>query len=263
MTAAAGPVTLEIVGHAAIVTLDRPEARNALSSEVVRTLPTVVAEASEDERVAAIILTGRDPAFCAGLDLRELGTTGENLRLPDDITWPWRTDKPVMAAVNGPAVAGGLELALHCDLLVASERALFGDTHAAVGQLPGAGLTVRLPAAVGFGRALRMSLTGRFVDAATAERWGLVTEVVPHEDLLPRVLEIADDVARLDGHVAAALTALYRDVAAVAPDHGLALEGRRAAAWQRSFRPADVEARRPGILDRGSSQVRDAATPSP
>ena len=125
----------------AVVTLNRPEARNALDVELLQALPAAMAKLDADDDVAAVILTGADPAFCAGLDLKELGSSGDNLSgggqgvaatpFPEDMS------KPVIGAVNGPTVTGGLELALHCDFLIASERARFGDTHARVGVVPG------------------------------------------------------------------------------------------------------------------------------
>ena len=129
-----------------------------------------------------VIVTGADPVFCAGLDLKELGDATD---LPDiSPQWPPMT-KPVIGAINGAAVTGGLELALYCDILIASEQARFADTHARVGLLPTWGLSVRLPQKVGVGMARRMSLTGDYLSAADALRAGLVTEVVPHDELLP------------------------------------------------------------------------------
>src|SRR3954471_5886975 len=177
-------VLIDISDGIGTVTLNRPEARNALSSEVLRLLPRALKQCNDDDNVAAIILTGTDPAFCAGLDLRELGSTAGNIRpdrthAPDTGTtnghgdgdgdavtnspWPALT-KPVIGAVNGAAITGGFELALNCDFLVARDRARFGDTHTRVGVLPGWGLTVLLPQAIGVRRAKEMSLTGNFMD---------------------------------------------------------------------------------------------------
>ena len=129
-----------------------------------------------------MILTGADPVFCAGLDLKELGDSTE---LPDiSPQWPPMT-KPVIGAINGAAVTGGLELALYCDILIASEQARFADTHARVGLLPTWGLSVRLPQKVGVGMARRMSLTGDYLSSADAFRAGLVTEVVAHDATAP------------------------------------------------------------------------------
>ncbi len=137
---------------------------------------------STDDGVDVVIVTGADPVFCAGLDLKELGG---QIGLPDiSPRWPAMT-KPVIGAINGAAVTGGLELALYCDILIASEQARFADTHARVGLLPTWGLSVRLPQKVGVGLARRMSMTGDYLSAADALRAGLVTEVVPHDQLLP------------------------------------------------------------------------------
>src|SRR5436190_18664619 len=138
---------------------------------------------------AVIVLTGRDPAFCAGLDLRDLGV--DQLReLPRFIDAAAASDVPIIAAVNGAAVTGGFELALACDLIVASERARFADTHLRVGVYPGPVL-VDLPRRVGPAWAREMSLTSNFVDAETALRIGLVNHVVAHADLLPYCLDLA------------------------------------------------------------------------
>ncbi|MCB0982816.1 MAG: enoyl-CoA hydratase, partial [Ilumatobacter sp.] len=181
-------VLLEVSERIATVTLNRPEARNALSSDVLRLLPQRLAAAEADPDVDVIVITGADPAFCAGLDLKELGSTGGNLgggsgadgranasgaRGP----FPALT-KPLIGAVNGVAVTGGFELALNCDFLIASERAKFGDTHTRVGVMPGWGLTVLLPQAVGVRRAREMSMTGNFMGAEEALQFGLVNHVV-------------------------------------------------------------------------------------
>ena len=148
-------VLFEVSERIATITLNRPEARNALSSEVLRLLPQRMREANERDDVDVIVLTGTDPAFCAGLDLRELGSTAGNLGSgsgadgrpnSDGVRGPFpMVDKPLIGAINGVAVTGGFELALNCDFLVASEYAKFGDTHARVGVMPGWGLTVLLP----------------------------------------------------------------------------------------------------------------------
>src|SRR5260370_31737423 len=148
-------VLSETSEHVCMVTLNRPDARNAMNSELQRALAIALTDGEADERVDVVILTGADPAFCAGLDLRELGSTAANLvGGPDEqnrspLTVLWTMTKPVIGAINGPAVTGGFELALGCDFLIASERATFGDTHARVGVTPGGGLSVFLPQTVG------------------------------------------------------------------------------------------------------------------
>ncbi len=165
-----------------------------------------------------MVLTGADPAFCAGVDLKDLSREDRSVQ-KDRLANPARHvgmipphETPIIAAVNGAAVTGGFEIALNCDFLIASERARFSDTHARVGVMPGGGLTVRLPQLIGPDRARRMSFTGDYIDAQTAYDWGLVVEVVPHESLLPRALEIAAAVVSIPERARA------RDPAHVRPD---------------------------------------------
>lgn len=248
-------VLLETADRVATVTLNRPQARNALSADLLAELRSAMATAGADDAVDVVVLTGADPAFCAGLDLKELGSTGRNLGTVSS-PHPWPVlDKPVVGAVNGVAVTGGLELALNCDVLVASERARFADTHARVGVLPGWGLSVLLPQAVGFGLARRMSLTGDFLSAAEALRAGLVTEVVPHDELLPAAHRLAATIAGNEQDAVRALLASYREIEAAAAGDGLEIEARTARRWlDRGFDPATVEARRARVVARGSSQ---------
>ena len=168
-----GVVLTEVSERIGTITLNRPEARNALSSEVLDALPQAIQDLDADDEVDVLVLTGSDPAFCAGLDLRELGDGGRNLggggSGGDRGPFPGRT-KPLIGAVNGVAVTGGFELALCCDFLIASENARFADTHARVGVMPGWGLSVLLPQAIGVRRAREMSLTGNYIDAGTAAK---------------------------------------------------------------------------------------------
>lgn len=254
--AATDLVLLDTADRVATVTLNRPAARNAISTELLAALRAAMAAADADPAVDVVVLTGADPAFCAGLDLGELGTTGRlgTGAMPSPHPWPV-LDKPVIGAVNGVAVTGGLELALNCDVLIASERARFADTHARVGVLPGWGLSVLLPQAVGFGLARRMSLTGDFLPAAEALRAGLVTEVVPHEELLPAARRLAATIAGNEQDAVRALLASYREIEAEAAGAGLEAEARTARTWlDRGFDPATVAARRAGVLARGRTQ---------
>jgi enoyl-CoA hydratase len=253
------PVLLtETDGGVRTITLNRPAARNALSSELIGRLVEALQAAEDDADVGVVILTGADPAFCAGLDLREAGAGGlPSASVLDPGTSPWWTlyamNTPVIGAVNGPAVTGGLELVLQCTFLVASERAAFGDTHARVGLHPGGGLTGLLPQAIGMRRAREMSLTGNFLDAREALRLGLVNHVVPHEELLPTARRLAADIASGDPRAVVALNASYRDVAALPLGEGLALERQRFEDWK--YDPSDIESRRAAIADRGRSQL--------
>jgi enoyl-CoA hydratase len=220
-------------GGVTILTLDRPESRNALNGELAAAIPAAVAAADVAPEVRVIVITGADPAFCAGFDLRDVAAGEKRGENPHPGYWgalPQRST-PVIGAVNGAAVTGGLELALACDFLVASDRARFADTHAAVGVLPGWGLTVELPAAIGIRRAMQMSLTGAFIDAPTALEWGLVNEVVPHDDLMTRALEVAAQIVALPAEATTEVRALYAEVAARSGADAWAHENRRARDW--------------------------------
>jgi enoyl-CoA hydratase len=246
-------------GHA-VVTLDRPHARNALDAALRRALHRTMAELDADESVRAVVLTGSDPAFCAGLDLVELSAAPDSLGAGFDGSSDFRRPiprmrTPVIGAVNGVAVTGGLELALACDFLVASEEARFADTHARIGVMPGWGMTVLLPQAVGVRRAVEMSTTGNFLDAATALEWGLVNHVVAHEDLLPRCRALAEDVASNDPAGVAQLVATYREGSLLTAGEALDLEQQRSAEWLRSRDTADFDDRKRAVVERGRSQT--------
>lgn len=191
------------------LTLNRPQSRNALSAALRDRFFAALADAEADDDIDVVILTGADPVFCAGLDLKELaGQTA----LPDiSPRWPAMT-KPVIGAINGAAVTGGLELALYCDILIASEHARFADTHARVGLLPTWGLSVRLPQKVGIGLARRMSLTGDYLSATDALRAGLVTEVVAHDQLLPTARRVAASIVGNNQNAVRALLASYHRI---------------------------------------------------
>ncbi|GIU88889.1 MAG: enoyl-CoA hydratase [Acidimicrobiia bacterium] len=221
-------------GRVALLTLDRPERRNALDRGLRRDLWEALRALDADDATAAIVLTGADPAFCAGVDLTELADTaaddGPGLSPPVP---ELRT--PLIGAVNGPAVTGGLEVALRCDFLVASERARFADTHVRVGVQPTWGLTTLLPAAVGIRLAVQMSLTGEYLDAARALAAGLVNLVVPHPDLLPTALGLAASIAQSDAGTVAYLKQTYREAAELPPAEAMVLERARGAAWLRGL----------------------------
>lgn len=257
-------VLLEVADRIATVTINRPEARNALSSEVLRLLPQRLQAAEDDPDVDVIILTGADPAFCAGLDLKELGASGANLagtgtgadsgarRGPERGPFPART-KPLIGAINGVAITGGFELALNCDFLVASEHARFGDTHTRVGVMPGWGLTVLLAAAIGVRRAREMSITGNFMGAEEALRCGLVNHVVPHAELLPFTRRLAADVIGNDQPGVRQILRTYAEV--TADVEGWETEASHGRQWRdANFSPGQVAARRAAIQARGRGQ---------
>ncbi len=259
-------VLVEVDGAVATVTLNRPDARNALNRQLRKALPTTLMELDKRDDIAAIVLTGADPAFCAGLDLKELAAGGDALRetgaagpsegtanrkgpFPDMAT-------PVIGAVNGVAITGGFEVALACDYLVASERARFADTHARMGIMPGWGLTVLLPEAVGVRRAKELSTTGNFLDAPTALAWGLVNHVTPHDELLPFCQKLAADIATVDGRAIRQMLATYDEGSLRDGAGAWALEAEAAGRWQgEGLDPAALEASRQAVVERGRQQL--------
>jgi enoyl-CoA hydratase/carnithine racemase len=244
-------------GAVRVLTMNRPEVRNALSTELFEALHAALGEADVDDSVRAVVLTGADPAFCAGVDLKQAQSLGmdyfgrfDKMNCMDAIV---ELSKPVVGAVNGPTFTGGLEIALACDFLIASERAVFADTHARVGILPGGGMTARLPRLVGSGMARRLSMTGEVVDAHRAERIGLVTEVVAHEQLLDRALELAGQIAEVPGPTMAGLKEIYRTGTAAVT--GPALKAERAVAGTASVDTGQLAARQREVAERNKRQM--------
>jgi enoyl-CoA hydratase len=248
-------VRTDIDGPVATVTLNRPERRNAISGNLLTELRTTMAELGDSPDVRVIVLTGADPAFCAGLDLTELGQADSPLaRAASGPVLP-QLRKPLIGAVNGVAITGGLELALACDFLIASELARFADTHARMGIMPGWGLTVELPAAVGVRRARQMSATGNFVDAATALTWGLVNHVVPHAELMDFTRRLAADAASNDPAAVQTIFATYREVAQVTGAEALSVERAANRRWHTGgIDREEVARRREAVIQRGRSQ---------
>ena len=254
-------VLYEVGDGVATVTLNRPEARNALSRALLKALNEALRRADADPDVAAIVLTGTDPAFSAGVDLKELGSSGgaagDTVAADANRRGPFpEVTKPVIGAINGFAITGGFEIALNCDFLVASERAAFADTHARVGIMPGWGLTVLLAEAVGVRRAKEMSTTGNFLGAQTALTWGLVNHVVAHDDLLPTARKLATDIASNDQAGVQRMKRTYDEGALMSGDQAWDLEGEVSRSWlaERADLAAQIEARRGAVMERGRNQ---------
>ena len=253
MTETSDVLLVETTDRIRTLTLNRPGARNALSVALRTGLFAALRDAQNDDDVDVVILTGADPVFCAGLDLKELGDTTE---LPDiSPKWPPMT-KPVIGAINGAAVTGGLEIALYCDILIASDQARFADTHARVGLLPTWGLSVRLPQKVGVGMARRMSMTGDYLSADEALRTGLVTQVVPHAELLDTARRVAPSIVGNNQKAVRALMASYHQIDEAQNSTGLWMEAASAREWMKSTSGDDIAASRGSVIERGRSQVR-------
>lgn len=242
----------------AVVTLNRPGAMNALSIELRAALVDTFDSLAADGKTRVIILTGAGRAFCAGLDLKELGQ-GEKIRVASseprsvlDAMADFRG--PIIGAINGSAVTGGFELALACDLLIASRNARFADTHARVGLMPGWGLSQKLPRLIGIYRAKEVSFTGNFVSADQADTWGLVNRVVEPESLLPVCRQLAADMLTTLPHMLPDMKRVIDDGYATTFGEGMKLERGVSRRTNDAVDPREVERRRGAIVERGKAQ---------
>jgi len=263
-------VILEKRDKIGILTLNRPEARNALNPALRRDIAAALDEVEQDMEIEVLILTGAGKAFCAGVDLKYLGKQSIEAG-KDQVPLADQTNRsasslarldtfrcPSIGAINGPAITGGFELALSCDILIAAENAFFGDTHARVGIIPGAGLSQKLSRIVGIKRALEISLGCDFISANEAAQMGFVNHVVPADKLMETALAMANKI--IGNHKETMLK--YREL--IKEGHGLdyrdgiRLERLESALWVTRVKSTDVEARRLGILEKGRKQASDA-----
>ena len=195
-------ILVETKGAVGLIRLNRPQALNALSAALVRDLGAALDGFEADDAIGAIVITGSEKAFAAGADIKEMQSkTYMDVYLADFITKGWERvttcRKPVIAAVAGFALGGGCELAMMCDTIIAADTAKFGQPEILLGTIPGAGGTQRLTRFVGKAKAMEMCLTGRMMDAAEAERSGLVSRVVPAAELVAEALKVAEKIASL------------------------------------------------------------------
>jgi enoyl-CoA hydratase len=195
-------IILEKKGKVALITLNRPKALNALSPELTKELTHALADLEADEGIAALVITGNEKAFAAGADIKAMKDWDYmDVYKADFITKTWegvsKFRKPTIAAVAGYALGGGCELAMMCDFILAADTAKFGQPEITLGTIPGAGGTQRLTRFVGKSKAMEMVLTGRMMDAAEAERSGLVSRIVPADQLLEEALKTANKIAEM------------------------------------------------------------------
>ena len=192
-------ILLERRGAVGLVTLNRPKALNALNAQLIGELEAALSELDADPAIGAVVVTGSAKAFAAGADIKEMLAKDFAAAMASDFIAPWQKiaqhRKPVIAAVAGFALGGGCELAMMCDLVLAADNARFGQPEINLGTIPGAGGTQRLTRAIGKSKAMELVLTGRMMDAAEAERSGLVARVVPLADLLAEALKLAETIA--------------------------------------------------------------------
>lgn len=200
-------ILVERRGAVGIATLNRPQALNALNAALIGELAAVIDDFEDDEAIGAIVLTGNDKAFAAGADVKEMADkTYPETYLEDFITKGWeriaQCRKPVVAAVAGFALGGGCEIAMMSDIVIAADNARFGQPEITLGTIPGAGGTQRLARFVGKAKAMDLCLTGRMMDAAEAERAGLVSRIVPAADLLTEAVKIAERISAMSRPIA-------------------------------------------------------------
>ena len=243
------------------LTLNRPHVMNAFSFELRTTVTKTFEDLKRDSEIRVVIITGAGRAFSAGMDLKELSSPDASFY--DGEAGPVglkmiRTidafDRPIIGAINGPAITGGFELALACDIRIASTEARFADTHSRVGLLPGWGMSQKLQRIIGPGRAKEMSFTGNFISAEQAEAWGLVNRVVQPEELMPTCLALAKDIVSCVPETVLEYKHLIVQGGSMTLTQGLQLEAKAYEKQAKRFSSDDVASRREGVLDRGRKQ---------
>lgn len=251
-------IKVDVANEVALVTLNRPAAMNALSRELRTAIADTFEKLEADPAVRVVILTGAGKAFCAGLDLKELGqgrdTVQGTVETKDPVTSIARFSGPIIGAINGVAITGGFELALACDVLICSSEARFADTHGRVGILPGWGLSQRLSRTIGIYRAKELSLTGNFLTAQQAAEWGLANRVVAPDDLIPAAKKLAADMLSLVPEALSGYKRLIDQGYAESFGEALKTELKFSGAANKAVRSADIEARRESIRQRGQTQ---------
>ncbi|MCL4104083.1 UNVERIFIED_CONTAM: hypothetical protein GTU68_034945 [Idotea baltica] len=234
---------------------------NALSRQLRSDFVTAFDDCSADPGIRVIILTGNGRAFCAGFDLKELASTAEQdvSQEADNVVARAMEgfDGPIIGAVNGHAITGGFEMALACDILIASEEARFADTHARVGILPGWGLSQKLPRLIGLSRAKEISFTGVPLFASQAYEWGLVNHVVAHDQLLPRAIEMAENMCACVPHVLQQYKPLIDEGYSMPYADALLWEEERAIESAKHASAAMIAGRREQVLERGRSEKNE------
>ncbi len=251
-------VKIEINDQVALLTLNRPDSLNALSTGMRSAIVDAINECNSNNDVNVIVLTGAGRAFCAGLDLKELGSgKADNEDAVSDaamIKAFYNLDKPVIGAINGFAITGGFELAMMCDFMIASEEAKFADTHCRIGIVPGWGLSQKLPRIIGIGRAKELSFSGNFLDAVTAERWGLVNRTLKADELVPACLELAKEIASSEPATLKTYKSIIDQGYDTTLHEGIRIEAKANKDHMKGVTPEILEERRKGVMSRGRSQ---------
>ena len=254
-------VLLEKQDGYAIVTLNRPAEMNALSRQLRQQFVTAFEDCTRDEDIRVIILTGNGKAFCAGFDLKELGSENSS-NAAEEVNNALAAamaafDGPIIGAINGHAITGGFEMALACDVLIASEYARFADTHARVGMLPGWGLSQKLPRLIGLSRAKEISFTGAPVFAELAYEWGLVNHMVAADELMATAIAMAENMCACVPHILKQYKALIDAGYSMPLQEAMAWEEKQAIESAKLASAHMIEQRRQAVLEKGRSETDD------
>ena len=245
----------------AILTLNRPDAMNALSRALRDAIVAAFEDCQADPEIRVVIITGKGRAFCAGMDLKEMGSSSE-LNASEEVgNTVVRAmagfEGPIIGAINGHAITGGFELALACDVLIASENARFADTHARVGLLPGWGLSQKLPRLIGLSRAREISFTGAPVFARQAYEWGLVNHVVEAGELMNKAIEIAKNMCACVPHILRQYKWLIETGYSMPYREALRWEEQQAIEAARHMTAQMIEERRGKVLEKGRGEKNE------
>jgi enoyl-CoA hydratase len=250
---------VELEDHVTVIRLNRPDALNALNTQLLRELGEALAEAEANEKVRCIILTGSEKAFAAGADIKEMSTKSFVEVFSEDLFGPeseaiLKIRKPIIAAVSGYALGGGCELAMMCDFIIASDTAKFGQPEINLGVVAGMGGTQRLTRFIGKSKAMDMHLTGRFMDAQEAERSGLVSRVVPAKKLMDEAMAAAQKIAEKSLLTAMAVKEAVNRSYETTLREGLLYERRL---FHAMFATEDQKEGMSAFLDKREAQFRD------
>lgn len=257
------PLKIEKVDGVTTLTLNRPKSMNALSRELRLALIDAFESLRNDTGTRVIILTGAGPAFCAGMDLKELSQTSEPLRESgprkgsmDVVRSMEAFDRPIIGAINGFAITGGFELALACDVLIASNTASFADTHVRMGVMPGWGLSQKLSRAIGIYRARELSLTGNYLSAEKAEAWGLVNRIVDSGSLISTCQSLAHDMLSSVPDMLTTMKRVINEGYGQTLNDGIELERSIWRAQVKNVTPNAIATRVDSVKSRGRTQTK-------
>lgn len=252
-------ILLDIKGACAWVTLNRPKSLNTLSRKMLVELDHIIQSLEKNRSLSVLILRGSGKAFCAGMDIKDMAESEKGsfslTKNSDPFSRLLHFPKPKIAAVNGLALTGGLEIVLTCDIIIASKDAVFADTHGKFGFIPGGGMSQLLPRIIGEKKAKEISLTGKFLSAQEALELGLINRVVDHEELDAAAKEIADAILGCDQAAVQKMKWLIDKGMNLGLKEGLLMERREFQKWIKKIDPKDIQEKMLSVMERGREQV--------